>query len=339
MSNAATDTAPHPPSAVARRLRTRTIEQAERLGLPGLLLLLVLLFTVLPATSTAFPTGANLDNITGNQSVLALIALAAIVPLICGEFDISVGPTLGFTSVLSAYAVTAWGTPSVVAILIGIAAGAGIGLVNGFLVARLGLNSLITTLAVGTVLAGAAMAVSSVPIIEGVPAGFSAFGTGDWLGLPRPFFVLVAVAFVLWFFLEQTAKGRELHAVGSSKSASRLVGLSVDGLVLRSFVLSGAISGAAGVLQLARSGIGDPNIGAGFTLPAIAAAFLGATAIRPGRFNVLGTIVAVFFLAVVVSGLSILGAEAWLQSVVNGGALLAGIAVSTLIARGRQTGA
>lgn len=326
---------PEPRSSVGERL----VMGAERYGLVVMFAIVVVLFSVLPSTSGSFPSSANFENITGNQSVLALIALAAIVPLVCGEFDISVGSILSLSTVVTAHAVSSWGFPIVFAILAGVVAGGLVGLVNGFLVAKVRVNSLIATLAVGTILTGFTLAISSTPIIEGVPDAFTTFGTGDWFGIPRPFFVLIFVAFLLWFLLEQTPMGRQLHAIGSSITASRLVGVPVERLVLSSYVVSGLISGAAGVLQLARSGVGDPNVGTSFLLPAIAAAFLGATTIRPGRFNVMGTIVAIFFLAVVISGLSIAGAEAWLQSVINGGALLAGIAISTVIARRRERAA
>lgn len=323
-------------SRTGPRVLSRLAAELERFGLVVLLAGVVVLFSVLPSTSETFPTSANFDNITGNQAVLALIALAAIVPLIGGQFDVSIGPILGLSSVLSAHAASAWGAGIVVAVLVGIAAGGVVGLVNGALVAHLGINSLVATLAMGTVLTGVTAAISSTPIVGGVPDGFVTFGTGDWLGVPRPLYVLVAVALALGYYLTQTPSGRELHAIGSSADAARLVGVPVRRLVLRSFVVSGLLCGAAGVLQLARSGTGDPNVGMSFTLPAIAAAFLGATTIRPGRFNVLGTIVAIFFLAAVVSGLTIAGAQAWLQHVVNGGALLAGITVATVVARRRE---
>ncbi len=337
--NVISETAPSPQPETKPSIGQRLMVEGERFGLVIMFVFVVIFFSVLPSTSGTFSSSANFENITGNQSVLALIALAAIVPLVCGEFDISVGSILSFSTIVTAQAVSAWGLPVFLAIAAGILAGGLVGLVNGFLVAKVRVNSLIATLAVGTILTGFTLAISSTPIIEGIPAAFTTFGTGVWFGIPRPFYVLVLIAFLLWFLLEQTPAGRQLRAIGSSVAAARLVGVPVEGLVLSTYVVSGLISGAAGVLQLSRSGIADPNVGSSFLLPAIAAAFLGATTIKPGRFNVLGTIVAIFFLASVISGLSIAGAAAWLQSVINGGALLAGIAISTLIARKREKGA
>jgi ribose transport system permease protein len=308
----------------------------ERFGLLLLLVLVVVYFSLSSATSDTFPTAENFDIIVGNQSVLAIAALATIIPLVCGQFDLSVGAVLGASSVLTAALLADVHVPLVLAITCGIAAGAFIGLVNGLLVAKLGINSLIATLAIATVLAGVSQAYhDGTPTVTGIPASLTTFGSGQTLGLPTTLFLLLAIALLVSYTLEQTPFGRKLRSVGSSVESARLVGLPVDRLVLTSFVLSGALAGAAGVLQLARSGSGDPQVGPNFTLPAIAAAFLGATVIRPGRFNVPGTLVAIFFLAALVSGLTLSGTAGWVQDVVNGAGLIAGLAISTLVARHR----
>ena len=328
------------PSSRRRRLeREQVFLLGESYGLALLLGLVTLFFSVWGKTAAVFPTAANLDNIVGNQAVLAIVALAAIIPLVAGQFDLSVGAVLGLSSVVAAKLMAETGLPLAVCGLAAVATGTGVGLVNGLAVARLGINSLITTLGVSTVLGGIAVAVSgNAPIVQGVPGSLVSFGTGKFLGLPNTLFVLAVAALLVLYLLERTPYGRYLHAIGSNREAARLVGIDVDRLVFRSFVLSGAISGAAGFLQVARSGSGDPQLGVNFTLPALAAAFLGATAIRPGRFNVGGTLVAIFILAVSVNGLTLAGAEAYVQDLFNGTALVAGVTVSTLIARQRLRG-
>jgi len=323
-----------------RRLdRERALLLGECYGLVVLLGLVVVFFSIWGKTSAVFPTAANFDNIVGNQAVLAIVALAAIIPLVAGEFDLSVGAVLGLASVVAAKLMSDTGLPLAVCGLAAVATGTGIGLVNGLVIARLGINSLITTLGVSTVLGGIAVSVSGdAPIVQGIPDSLVTFGTGKFLGLPNTLFVLAFAALLVLWLLEHTPFGRHLHAIGSNATAARLVGIGVDRLVFRSFVLSGAICGAAGFLQVARSGSGDPQLGVNFTLPALAAAFLGATAIRPGRFNVGGTLVAIFLLAASVSGLTLAGAQAYVQDLFNGSALIAGVAVSTLIARQRLRG-
>lgn len=333
------ETAPAAVRSRRRPDRDRLFELGEKYGLVVLLGVVVAFFSLWGKTSDVFPTSGNLDNIVGNQSVLAIAALAAIIPLIAGQFDLSVGAVVGLSSVVCAKLLSETGLPLGVCGVAAVVTGATVGAVNGMLVAGIGINSLITTLGMSTVLGGlAAWVTDSQPIVSGIPQGLNDFGSGKWLGLPNTLFVLAAAAIVVWYLLDHTPFGRYLHSVGSSREAARLVGLRVDRIVLRSFVLSGAIAGAAGVLQLARSGAGDPQIGVNFTLPAIAAAFLGATAIKPGRFNVMGTLVAIFFLAASVSGLIIAGANTYVSDLFNGSALIVGVAISTLIARQRLRG-
>jgi ribose transport system permease protein len=123
-----------------------------------------------------------------------------------------------------------------------------------------------------------------------------------------------------------------------SPGAARLVGLNVDRYVWSSFVVSGGLAGVAGILLLARSGIANPQAGPGFTLAALSAAFLGATAIRPGTFNVAGTLMGVLFVAVSVNGLVLSGAADWVEPTFNGAALLGAVALSAAIARRRAGG-
>ena len=309
---------------------------AQRFGLLALFVLVIIGFSFLLPES--FPTLANFRNIAGNQSVLAILTLAAIIPLICGHFDLSIGAGLGVTSVATASLVSEYQVPLSLAVVIGIALGALIGLFNGVLIARVGVNALITTLGVATVLTGlTTLYTGGLNIVTGIPEALTDIGSGVWFGLPCTLYFLVVVALFVWYLLEHTPFGRNLHAVGSNPLAARLVGLNVERIVIASFVISGALVGVAGVLQVARQGGGNPQVGIYFMMPALSAAFLGATSIHPGRFNVAGTILAVFFLATSVSGLSLFGVDNWVEALFNGTALVVAVSLSTVLGR-RLTG-
>jgi ribose transport system permease protein len=221
----------------------------------------------------------------------------------------------------------------------GVGCGAAVGLANGLLVARAKLSGLLVTLAMSTIVAGVVSgATAGESIVEGIPISFIEFGSRNTLGVPRILLVVLAAAALVYYVLEQTPLGRSLYSVGSNPEAARLVGLDVGRLVLLSFVASGALAGLAGVLEVARVGGGSPQIGPTFTLPALAVVFLGAAAIRPGRFNVGGTLVAISFLSALTSGLNLAGADTWVNDVVTGVALLAGVALTTVVS-GRWPGA
>jgi ribose transport system permease protein len=309
----------------------------ERYFLALLFVAVIVVFSVMLPDS--FATVLNFRNIVGNQSVLAILSLSAIIPLIGGQFDLSVGSVLGLTSIATASALSRFSAPLWVAVLVGPALGAAIGFFNGTLVARVGLNSLITTLGVATIITGAiSWYTEGVSILTGIPVGLTDMGSGVWLGLPRPLYCLAVVAVLVWYLIDHTPYGRYLQAVGSNPNAARLVGLDVRGITIMSFVTSGTIVGLAGVLEVAREGGANPQIGSLIALPVLAVAFLGVTSIHPGRFNVPGTLLAVFFLATAVSGLSLLGVDNWVESAFNGTALVAAVALSTIVGR-RRAGA
>jgi len=303
----------------------RLTELFERYALLGLLVLVGVFFSLNPHTPQ-FSSLANITSILTDESVLGIIAIATVIPLVAGQIDLSVGPNAGLTAVLCAGLMgkSGWSLPE--AVLAAIAVGIGIGIVNGILVARIGIPSIIATLGMTSVIAAIVQAYSGgLSITTGISPGLINLGSGKWLGLPKLFYFLVCAGLVSWYFLEKTPAGKNLYALGSSPRAALLVGIRVSRLGFRSFVIAGAMAGGTGVLVIAAIGSASPQIGPNYTLPAIAAAFLGATAIQPGRYNVWGTVTAVFFLAESVNGLTLWGASPWLSELFDGAALIIGV--------------
>ena len=336
----ATSAPPAPPSTgapPANARRDRVLEFIERYALVVLFALTFLFFSVWPKTSSTFPTAANIRNVLGNQAVTGILSLAIIIPLVCGEFDFSVGSVAGLTQVLCAGWMSRMGAPLPVAVLAAVGVGALIGLLNGNTVARVGVNSLIVTLGTATFLLGIVeWYTKGQTIVLHISKRLTDLGRGNWLGIPRTLYFLVVVALLVYYLLEHTPYGRYLHSIGSNRDAARLVGLRVEWLVLLAFVLSGLLAGVAGVILVARNGTASPQLGnVNDTLQALAAAFLGATAIKPGRFNVLGTMVAIFFLAFTVTGLSLAGVTNWINDAFNGAALFLAVLISTVVGRKR----
>lgn len=320
--------------------RDRVLAFAERYALLVAFVGVFVFFSVWAETSATFLTRANIDNVLGNQAVIGILSLAIMFPLVCGEFDFSVGPVAGLAQILTAGFMARLGMPVVFAVVLGIGVGALVGIVNGITVGRIGVNSLIVTLGISTVLAGiVTWYTNSQSIITGISSDLVDLGSGDWLGIPRTLYVLALVAAFVYYVLEHTPFGRHLFSIGSNREAARLVGIPVERLVTFAFVLSATLAGLAGVLLVARNGSASPQVGTvGDSLQALAAAFLGATAIKPGRFNVLGTLIAIFFLAFTVTGLSLAGVSSWVNDVFNGAALFVAVLISTLAGRRRAAG-
>jgi ribose transport system permease protein len=308
----------------------------ERGGLLLLLLALIVFFSVDPRSGSVFATTSNLTTILGGQAVLGIVAIAMVVPLVSGVFDLSVPANVGLCNVVVAAAMSRYGLSPILAILVGVVVGSLLGAVNAFLVARLRLSAFIVTLGMYILINGLVeLYTKGNSITANIPPSVGNWSGGTWFGVTHPFYLMLAVALVAWYVLTQTPYGRRLEAIGSSEPSARLVGIIIARVQGTSFLIAGFLAGVAGAAQTSVSGGSVPGIGPDYLFPAIAAVFLGATVLKPGRYNVWGTLIGVYVVAVSVSGFTLLGAATWVQPVFEGAALIAAVAASTLIERSR----
>jgi ribose transport system permease protein len=322
------------PGEAAPRRRHGFGDYLERYALILAWVVLVVVFSLLRPDT--FATSSNFQTIFGSQAVLLLLTLGLIVPLTTGDFDLSVASALSLSAMVVAILNVNEGWALFPSILAGLAAGGLVGFVNGALVVGLGLNSFIVTLGVGTFLTGLVQWISHSNTISGINSDLTEWTIGNsLLGIPIDFWYGVAATIVLWCVMEYTPLGRRLLFVGRGREVSRLSGLGVGRIRWGALVTSGLIAGAAGVMYAGTLGAADPSSGQTFLLPAFAAAFLGATAILPGRFNAIGTFIAVYFLVSGITGLQLLGLQSFVQQLFYGGALVLAVALSHL-ARGRR---
>lgn len=271
------------------------------------------------------------------QAIAAIVALGLIIPVAAGAFDLTVAGTLTVSVCFTAWALlnhkgvifAAGG-----ALLIGVI----VGLANSFVVVKLKVDSFIGTLGMSSILIAVAyMITDSSQIVlstEGY-APFFEFAREEIFGLPRSVYYAAAIAAFFWWILEYTPGGRYLYAVGGNPVASRLAGVRVGRIIMLSFIASAVTSAFAGIVYLSTIGTATPDSGSGYLLPAFSAVFLGATQIRPGRVNVLGTLVAIFLLATGVTGLQLAGAPSYVTELFNGAALIIAVALAARTARRR----
>jgi ribose transport system permease protein len=309
----------------------------QRYSLVALLGISVAVYGIWGKNAAIFLSAADFRNIASSQAVLVVLTLGLIIPMTSGSIDLSIGNAAGLSSVATAAFYAHGHVPLLVGALLGILVGALVGTINGLLVVLLRVDSFIITLGTASAIFGVVIwYTNGQSIVLGIPQSLLSFGGGNFIGIPDSVYVVAVVALIAWYLLEQTPYGRSLHAVGSNKAAARLVGIRVERVVFGAFVLSGAFAGLAGVLLLASSGAGNPQIGQSFTLTAVAAAFLGAASFKVGRLNVLGSIVAILFLAVNITGLTFAGVADWINQLFTGVALVAAIAFSTALHRERR---
>ncbi|MGP6204582.1 ABC transporter permease [Microbacterium sp. F2] len=275
-----------------------------------------------------FLTATTWKSLLDTQVITALVAIGLCVPLATGVFDLSIGMTLGVGSVVSAFMLVKAGLPTPVAILIALAVGALIGLANGLIVTLLNVDSFITTLGMTALLTAFVQWITSGQQILGLPSDFQALAAGQLFGVTYPVYILLAVAFLLWYVLERTPLGRQFYATGGNAEAARLAGVKTKRRIVMSFMIGSTVAAGAGVLLAGRLGTGDPTIGGDYLLPAFTAVFLGATQFKRGRFNIWGTLVAVYVVALGVKGILLAGAPTWMPYLFNGAVLIIAVALS-----------
>lgn len=328
-SSSGTDTNPtsldDQPGAGARRAMITLI--FSRYAVLFTLLVLCAIFTV--TNNATFPTTLNFQNVLGDNSILLIITLGGLLPLIVGEFDLSIGFLVGLSAVTFAVLTGEHQVPWALAMGLTALLGAVVGAVNGVFVAYAGINSFIVTLAIGTLISGISLLLSNGQVLyNNLPAQLSQFAQGFYGAIPALSVLAAFVSIGVWFVVSRTVLGRRLYASGLGREPARLAGIKTQRLILSSFVWSGLVAGVAGVLVVGRVGAAHPEIGPDFLLPSLAAAFLGATVHSPGRFNVIGSIVAILFVGIGLNGLQLNGAPFWVQPVFQGGVLVLAVGMS-----------
>ncbi|WP_236787749.1 ABC transporter permease [Amycolatopsis sp. GM8] len=282
-------------------------------------------------TPDLFLTSSTVHTIASSQAISAIMAIAVIVPLATGVFDLSVGAVVNLSAVIVAVLQVrnGWGVWQSIGVAVGVCAG--IGVINGFIVVKLRVGALIATLGTGTIIGAFQTIVSkqTQPLPPDSDLWNNLTQTTILGGFQIVVLYLVVIAVFFWWLLEHTPMGRQLYASGGNPDAARLSGVNVDKWRWLSLVISATLSGVAGVLYCSLSG---PSLtfGAALLLPAYAAAFLGSTQIRPGRFNIWGTVIAVYVLATGIQGLQYVTGVQWLGDMFNGVALVLAVAFASL---------
>ncbi len=309
--------------------------ELERYALLIAWVLLILFFSqVAPDSFLTWSTFSSI--IFGSQAVLLVLTLALIIPLTAGDFDLSVAAVLTFSAMLLAILNAKLGWPLWGAFLVCLGMGLAIGLINAFFILFFRIHSLIVTLGTASIIQGMILWVSGSQTLSGVSNTLIEWViVKRFLQIPMAFYYAIILAAIIWYIFEYTSIGRRLLFVGRGREVARLSGISVTRVRAGALVASAMLASLAGIINGGTTGGADPLSGLTFLLPAFAAAFLGATAIIPGRFNPVGSVIAVFFLVTGITGLNFLGVDTFVQNIFNGAALIVAVSASQLV-RGRE---
>lgn len=288
----------------------------------------------------AFHSFAQRNTITfilNNYSVDGLMALALVIPLSAGLFDLSVAYTMEFTGTLAAWFL-AHGMSIPAAVVVSLIIGMAVGLVNGVIVVFAGIDSLIATLGTGSIIAAITIGVShNISIVPPTSVGtsFSRYlATASVIRITLPVFYMVVVMIIIGVVLEQTVIGRLWYAIGFDLEVTRLAGVRVRALRVSALVVSALVASIAGIAEVAYIGSSSPGFGPPYLLPAFSAVFLGATQFRDGRFNAWGAVVATLLLGTGEYGLKVAAPSVvWAPQVFVGVVLIASVALTEITRR------
>jgi ribose transport system permease protein len=292
-------------------------------------IVVIVIFSVLEPD--VFFTVGNFSTIFGSQAVLLMLAIATLFCLTVGEFDMSITGAFGMSYVLVGVLHINQGWPILAAIAVALLSGVVVGFINAMFIVKLGVQSIVVTLGTGTLLIGISMAISN-QVLVGISTTFVDLIRFKLGGMSVAFWLALLLTLATWYVFSFTPLGRYLFFVGSGREVSRLAGLNVSAIRTGALVATSTIAAAAGVVLAGSLGSVDPTIANSYLLPAYAAAFLGATAVTPGRFNPLGAFLAVYFLVTGITGLQILGYSGWIEAVFYGGSLVVAVALSRVAA-------
>lgn len=311
--------------------RTGLIRSALRESgrISGLYLLVVVILTFSLVRPHTFATATNLRVILAGQAVVALLALATLLPLSAGQLDISMAGNMGLCVI-----VTGWlqyhGAGVATTVIATLGVGLAIGIANSLAVIVFRVSALIATLGMASILGALAVAVSNGRgFSTGMSSALKTFGQTKLFSLPLPFYYMLIIAGILYYVMEWTVLGRYIRAIGANRDAARLTGIRVELVTATCFITSALIASFAGLMYAAQLGTSPLGAGDPYLLSSFAAAFLGATQFKRNQFNIPGTLLAIYVLATLVNGLQILyPSNSWLTQLFQGAALIVAVALA-----------
>jgi ribose transport system permease protein len=308
-------------------------EVSHRLAVVGLWILMFFIFVAIEPSKML--QASAIKSIFDSQEALVFLSMAALATLSVGEFDLSVASVLGLCGVALPILVDWHGINVVLAIFITLGIGVAAGAFNAFFTVVVGVDGFIVTLGSGTMLLGIASWISNDETVSGLPNGLTSLANTQWFGLPLTFYYGVVIALLFAYVASFTPLGRRMTFVGANREVARLAGVRVARIRFCSYIVGSTIAALGGILLVASLGGFQSSTATIYLLPAISAVFLGTAVIQPGRFNAIGGLIGVYFLATGILGLQLLGLGGWIQNVFYGAALVAAVAVSTVVRRRR----
>lgn len=329
--------APDIPAATReRRLGGRVSGAIRALGAWSLPLLVLLMLLFFGTSQPYFFTPVNIYNLVRQASLLAIVTSAQVYPLLSGGVDTSIGSVIGLVSVVSALLAIRVGTP--LAFLVSLLLGAAIGVANGTVIATFPVSPFMITLGTMSVARGLAFLITSGQPVFGMPPGFNFLGAGELGGIPLPTVIALTVLGGSFLLLSSTRFGYHIYAVGGAEEAARVSGVNVFRCKVAAYAAAGFLAALGGIVLSSRVNSGQPVLGTGAELEALAAAVIGGVALGGGRGTILGAAVGVLVISVLANGLNLMNVSPYIQTLVVGATLIAALVVDRIRVRSSAQG-
>lgn len=294
----------------------------------ALLLSLIGLCIISTIISPVFLSVNNLMNVLRTASLTAICAMGYMFVILLGEMDLSVGSMQAVVGIVSVMILNFTKNVSA-ALLGGIIAGAVLGCINGLLVTKAGINSLIASLGTMAILRGSAYIITNGISIQANIPGFEILGTGYIGPFPIPFLIAVVIFAALYFVLNKTVFGRNIYAVGGNNSAARLCGINVGRIKMAAYIIVGVLTALSGYILACRLNSAQPNAGDGFEFQVISAVVLGGVSLSGGKGNLTGAVIGVLILSVLSNVLVLAGVSSFYQEVSRGIVILLAVYIDS----------
>ncbi|AOQ23490.1 Ribose import permease protein RbsC [Moorella thermoacetica] len=301
----------------------------------GLVIPLVFLILLIGFINPAFYSYENIINIFRNTAFTFIVAVAMTFVLIAAGLDLSVGSVIALGGVVTGIALKA-GIPVPVAMILGLLLGVAIGLINGFIIVKFGIPSLIVTLGMLYMARGAVLVLTQGAPVYPLPKAFNVIGQGDLAGIPYVVLIAAVIGIIGHLVLTRTTYGRAVYAVGGNAETARLSGININRINLSVYVLTGVASALTGMLMAGRLASAQANAGAGWELQVIAAVIIGGTSMFGGSGSILGSLLGAFFMNVIATGMILMRISAYWQDLVIGAIIVLAVGIDQY--RRRKTG-
>ena len=306
------------------------------LGAVGPFLALLAACVFFATRSDRFLTGDNLSIVLQQVMVVGVIAIGQTLVILTAGVDLSCGTVMALGAIVMTKLAAELGVSVPLAIVVGVGATTGFGLLNGLLVTRINLPPFIVTLGTLNIAFAITQLYSNAQTVTDLPDAMNALGGTFHVGGTTVVYgvvVMLALYALTAFVLRETAAGRHVYAVGNNPEAARLTGIATPRVILAVYVLAGVLYGIAALLSVARTGVGDPNAGQTENLDAITAVVLGGTSLFGGRGTVLGSLVGALIVGVFRNGLTLMGVSSVYQILITGILVIVAVSIDRLTRR------